>query len=172
VDSKLSIGRQLGSFRAARRDIEASVRPVATSVDGRRFTFQASLYVRCVAKELGSPATRDEQSLVAAVVLGDLWRRRAQRRPVLIVIDEAHNVCPVRAAGTARRARDRARRPDRRGGRKFGLYLLVSTQRPQKILGQSSFAGDGGFGAAADDRNPASTRGDANHAIARAGRGQ
>jgi hypothetical protein len=26
-------------------------------------------------------------------VLGDLWRRRAERRPVLIVIDEAHNVC-------------------------------------------------------------------------------
>ena len=44
VDNKLGIDRQLDSFRAARREIEASVLPLATSVDGRRFTFQASLY--------------------------------------------------------------------------------------------------------------------------------
>ena len=44
VDNKLGIDRQLDSFRAMRRDIEASVLPLATSVDGRRFTFQASLY--------------------------------------------------------------------------------------------------------------------------------
>jgi hypothetical protein len=44
VDIKLGIDRQLDSFRAARREIEASVLPLATSVDGRRFTFQASLY--------------------------------------------------------------------------------------------------------------------------------
>src|SRR5271154_3652438 len=36
--------RQLDSFREARREIEASVLPLATSVDGRRFTFQASLH--------------------------------------------------------------------------------------------------------------------------------
>src|ERR1700722_1716524 len=36
--------RQLDSFREARREMEASVLPLATSVDGRRFTFQASLY--------------------------------------------------------------------------------------------------------------------------------
>ncbi len=50
--------------------------------------------VRCVVVDLGSLPTREEQSLVATVVLGDLWRHRAERRPVLIVIDEAHNVCP------------------------------------------------------------------------------
>ena len=44
VDIELGIDRQLDSFRAARREIEASVLPLATSVDGRRFTFQASLY--------------------------------------------------------------------------------------------------------------------------------
>jgi hypothetical protein len=44
VDSKLGIERQLDSFRATRREVEASVLPLATSVDGRRFTFQASLY--------------------------------------------------------------------------------------------------------------------------------
>ena len=44
VDFNVGIERQLDSFRAARREIEASVLPLATSVDGRRFTFQASLY--------------------------------------------------------------------------------------------------------------------------------
>jgi uncharacterized protein len=38
------LGAQLESFRAARRNLEASVLPLATSVDGRRFSFQASLH--------------------------------------------------------------------------------------------------------------------------------
>src|ERR1700760_1547878 len=89
--------------------------------------------VRSVVIALGSLPTREEQSLVAAVVLGDLWRRRAERRPVLIVIDEAHNVCPAEPLDPlAALATDRAIRLAAEG-RKFGLYLLVSTQRPQKI---------------------------------------
>jgi uncharacterized protein len=89
--------------------------------------------VRCVVIDLGSLPTREEQSLVATVVLGDLWRRRAERRPVLIVIDEAHNVCPAEPLDPlAALATDRAIRIAAEG-RKFGLYLLVSTQRPQKI---------------------------------------
>ena len=89
--------------------------------------------VRCVVVDLGSLPTRDEQSLVAAVVLGDLWRRRAERRPVLIVIDEAHNVCPAEPPDPlVALATDHAIRIAAEG-RKFGLYLLVSTQRPQKI---------------------------------------
>ena len=52
------------------------------------------------------------------------------REPLLIVIDEAHNVCPrepgdeVTALATEHAARIAAE------GRKFGLYLLVSTQQP------------------------------------------
>ena len=88
---------------------------------------------RCVVIDLGSLPTREEQSLVAATVLGDLWRRRQERRPVLVVIDEAHNVCPAEppdqlvAVAAEHAIRIAAE------GRKFGLYLLVSTQRPQKI---------------------------------------
>ena len=91
--------------------------------------------VRCAVIDLGSLPTREEQSLVAAAVLGDLWRRRQERKPVLIVIDEAHNVCPAEppdqlvAVATDHAIRIAAE------GRKFGLYLLVSTQRPQKIAG-------------------------------------
>ena len=89
--------------------------------------------IRCVVIDLGSLPTPEEQSLVAAAVLGDLWRRRQERSPVLIVIDEAHNVCPAEppnqliAIAAEHAIRIAAE------GRKFGLYLLASTQRPQKI---------------------------------------
>ena len=89
--------------------------------------------IRCLVIDLGSLPTREEQSLVAGTVLGSLWRRRQERKPVLIVIDEAHNVCPAEpdnplvAVAAEHAVRIAAE------GRKFGLYLLASTQRPQKI---------------------------------------
>jgi uncharacterized protein len=88
---------------------------------------------RCVVVDLGSLPTPEEQALTADAVLGALWRRREERNPVLIVIDEAHNVCPalpedrLTALATEHAVRIAAE------GRKFGLYLLVSTQRPQKV---------------------------------------
>ena len=62
-----------------------------------------------------------------------LWDRRGERQPVLLVIDEAHNVCPqdpqdpVTAAATELAVRIAGE------GRKYGIYLLVVTQRPQKV---------------------------------------
>jgi hypothetical protein len=88
---------------------------------------------RCLVLDLGSLDSHEEQALVAGAVLGTLWERRAERQPVLIVIDEAHNVCPAapQDALTAL-ATDYAVRIAAEG-RKFGLYLLVCTQRPQKV---------------------------------------
>ena len=88
---------------------------------------------RCQVLDLGSLDTHEEQALVSAAVLGTLWERRSERKPVLIVIDEAHNVCPAEPpdALTAL-ATDYAVRIAAEG-RKFGLYLLVCTQRPQKV---------------------------------------
>jgi DNA helicase HerA-like ATPase len=88
---------------------------------------------RGVVVDLGSLPSRTEQALAATAVLDALWRRRERREPVLIVIDEAHNVCPAEpedpltALATEQAVRIAAE------GRKFGLYLLVSTQRPQKV---------------------------------------
>ena len=48
------LGAQLESFRAARRNLEASVLPLATSVDGRRFSFQASRPVATAARAQAS----------------------------------------------------------------------------------------------------------------------
>jgi DNA helicase HerA-like ATPase len=88
---------------------------------------------RCLVVDLGSLGTREEQSLVAGAVLERLWRRRAEREPVAIVIDEAHNVCPAAPGDplTALATADAVRIAGE--GRKFGLYLIVVTQRPQKV---------------------------------------
>jgi hypothetical protein len=97
---------------------------VAAAVDGDQ---------RCLIVDLGSLRTREEQMLVSEAVLAGLWRDRARREPVLIVIDEAHNVCPAAPEDplTARATEHAARIAAE--GRKFGLYLLVCTQRPQKV---------------------------------------
>ncbi len=39
-----TLAGRLAEYRIMRREMEASVLPLATSVDGRRFTFQASLH--------------------------------------------------------------------------------------------------------------------------------
>jgi hypothetical protein len=88
---------------------------------------------RCLVVDLGSLSTREEQALTAGVVLERLWRGRARREPVAIVIDEAHNVCPAEPEDplTALATADTVRIAGE--GRKFGLYLIVVTQRPQKV---------------------------------------
>src|SRR3954447_14261202 len=88
---------------------------------------------RCMVVDLGSLATREEQTVTAGAVLARLWRRRATREPIAIVIDEAHNVCPAHPGDllTALATEDAIRIAGE--GRKFGLYLIVVTQRPQKV---------------------------------------
>jgi DNA helicase HerA-like ATPase len=88
---------------------------------------------RMLVGDLGSLATAEEQALTAASVLGTLWQRRKERHRVLVVIDEAHNVCPQAPPDPLTRiAADVAVRIAGEG-RKFGLHLLVSTERPQKV---------------------------------------
>ncbi|WP_051264867.1 ATP-binding protein [Nakamurella lactea] len=88
---------------------------------------------RCTVVDLGSLPTMEEQRLVADAVLAALWKRRHAREPVLVVIDEAHNICsadpvePLSKVSTERAVQIAAE------GRKYGLYLLVSTQRPGKV---------------------------------------
>jgi hypothetical protein len=88
---------------------------------------------RCLVVDLGSLQTLEEKAVAAEAVLGALWRHREDRSPTLVVIDEAHNVCPSEPADpvTALAAEHAARIAAE--GRKYGLYLLVSTQRPQKV---------------------------------------
>lgn len=83
--------------------------------------------------DLGGFAYPEESLVVALAVLDDLWEKREQRRPLLIVIDEAHNFCspdqtsPLHVAVRERIVQIAAE------GRKFGLWLLLSTQRPSRV---------------------------------------
>jgi hypothetical protein len=88
---------------------------------------------RAAVVDLGSLASADERSVVSAGVLGALWRRRYDRRPVLVVIDEAHNVCPAEPTSASQAAAADLVRAIAAEGRKFGLYLLLSTQEPHKV---------------------------------------
>jgi DNA helicase HerA-like ATPase len=107
--------------------------PVWSSGDEGSIQELAAGGPRGLVVDLGSLGTPGEKAIAAESVLAALWRRRADREPVLIVIDEAHNVCSreptdeVTALATEHAARIAAE------GRKFGLYLLVSTQRPQRV---------------------------------------
>jgi uncharacterized protein len=83
--------------------------------------------------DLGGFNRVEEQLTVALAVLDDLWARREERRPVLLVIDEAHNLCaPGMDSLLGRAVRDRIIQIAAEG-RKFGLWLLISTQRPSKV---------------------------------------
>jgi DNA helicase HerA-like ATPase len=88
---------------------------------------------RAVVLDVGGFSHPGEPQAAALGVLEDLWQRRMERRPLLIVIDEAHNFCPpvprssVEAQLTEQLIQIAAE------GRKFGLWLFLSTQRPTKI---------------------------------------
>ncbi|MET0479978.1 MAG: ATP-binding protein [Mycetocola sp.] len=83
--------------------------------------------------DLGGFDNPDESLVVAMAVLDDLWAKRELRHPVLLVIDEAHNLgspeqqSPLHVAVRERLIQIAAE------GRKFGLWLLLSTQRPSRI---------------------------------------
>jgi DNA helicase HerA-like ATPase len=83
--------------------------------------------------DLGGFANPEESLVVALAVLDDLWAKREQRRPLLLVIDEAHNFCSPEAISPLQVAvRDRIVQIAAEG-RKFGLWLLLSTQRPSRV---------------------------------------
>jgi DNA helicase HerA-like ATPase len=83
--------------------------------------------------DLGGFTTPAESRAAALAVLDHLWENREQRIGRLIVIDEAHNLCtpdpstPVERLLTERIVQIAAE------GRKYGLWLLLSTQRPSKV---------------------------------------
>lgn len=88
---------------------------------------------RMLIADTGSLDSPEEGSIAAAALLGFLWEQRHNRQPLLIVIDEAHNVCPQdpvdsnQALATEHVVRIAGE------GRKYGRYLLLSTQRPSKV---------------------------------------
>ena len=83
--------------------------------------------------DVGSLPSVAEKSAAAAAVLGALWRSRDRREPILVVIDEAHNVCPAEPSGALQAKAAEYCINIAAEGRKYGRYLLLATQRPQKL---------------------------------------
>jgi DNA helicase HerA-like ATPase len=104
-----------------RRDGETSI--VGTSLRQHRL----------VVLDVGSLPSPDERSTVALVLLGNQWRRRGDREPRLIAIDEAHNVLPAVTDNPLLQATADLGVLIAGEGRKFGLHLFVATQRPGKV---------------------------------------
>ena len=83
--------------------------------------------------DLGSLGTAAEQQLVTQAVLSTLWRSRHSREPCLVVVDEAHNICSADPRDEVDRLSTDTVVQIAAEGRKYGLYLLTSTQRPHKV---------------------------------------
>jgi len=83
--------------------------------------------------DLGGFATQAEFRTAALAVLDHLWRNRRRRRPHLIVIDEAHNLCSPDPMDAVHSLLTELIVQIAAEGRKFGLWLLMSTQRPSKV---------------------------------------
>ncbi|MEX0990219.1 MAG: ATP-binding protein [Actinomycetota bacterium] len=75
----------------------------------------------------------EEMYAMAAATLDRLWERRSDRIPTLIAIDEAHHLCTAQPDGLLQ-AYVTDRLVQIAGeGRKYGLHLLLATQRPAKL---------------------------------------
>ncbi|KQQ65343.1 ATP-binding protein [Microbacterium sp. Leaf320] len=88
---------------------------------------------RATVLDLGGFEHPAEPKVAALAVLEHLWAQRESRKPVLIVIDEAHNICPPAPVTAVERALTERVIQIAAEGRKFGLWLFLSTQRPTKI---------------------------------------
>jgi hypothetical protein len=83
--------------------------------------------------DIGTLGSSAEKAVIANATLTHLWQQRNQRQPMLIVIDEAHNLCPQEPANDMQAISTEAVVRIAGEGRKFGLYLLLASQRPNKI---------------------------------------
>lgn len=83
--------------------------------------------------DLGGFSTPLEPKAAALAVLDHLWEHRADRIGRLIVIDEAHNLCSPDPVTSVDRLLTERIVQIAAEGRKYGLWLLMSTQRPSKV---------------------------------------
>src|SRR4051794_31376441 len=83
--------------------------------------------------DLGELPNPRERSAIVASVLSALWEWRHRREPVLVIIDEAHNVCPAVPGDRAQALAIEHSVRIAAEGRKYGLYLFLSTQRPDRL---------------------------------------
>jgi uncharacterized protein len=88
---------------------------------------------RLTVLDLSGFSSPQEPIAVCLDMVEDLWARRKDRTPTLLVVDGAHNICPAEPSGSLQTALVERLIQIAAEGRKYGLWLLLSTQRPSKI---------------------------------------
>jgi DNA helicase HerA-like ATPase len=99
--------------------------------------------------DLQSLARQEERIAVVTRILATLWNKRREahweairdiemkrpdtRVPLFLVIDEAHNLIPQEKDNPAIRKLSGEIIRVAAEGRKYGIYLIVATQRPRKL---------------------------------------
>lgn len=76
---------------------------------------------------------RRERLAVTVAVLEHLWAVRRDKRPLLLVVDEAHDVCPSEPVDPLQRLAVELFTRIAGEGRKYGIHLLLASQRPDKL---------------------------------------
>jgi hypothetical protein len=131
-DDTSALARRIENLRLAdwglwRREGEisaAAARPTVGHLDGQRWFMVV---------DTGSLATPSERTAVALAILGNRWQKRRNRNPVLIAIDEAHNVLPAATDDPLLESAVELGALIAGEGRKFGLHLFIASQRPGKV---------------------------------------
>ena len=88
---------------------------------------------RALIADTSSFEERRERIAVAVAVLEHLWAQRKRRRPLLLVVDEAHDVCPALPDDPLQRLAVELFTRIAGEGRKYGIHLLLASQRPDKL---------------------------------------
>lgn len=83
--------------------------------------------------DLGYFESAVQMQTAAIAVLDHLWARRDERVGRLVVIDEAHNLCSPEPASPLEKLLAERIIQIAAEGRKYGIWLLLSTQRPSKL---------------------------------------
>ena len=83
--------------------------------------------------DLGGFGSAAQLQTTALAVLDRLWAQRHERTGRLVVIDEAHNLASPEADTPLARALTERIVQIAAEGRKYGIWLLLSTQRPSKL---------------------------------------
>lgn len=83
--------------------------------------------------DLGGFDSAAQLQTTALAVLDRLWAQRHERTGRLVVIDEAHNLAAPDAETPLARALTERIVQIAAEGRKYGIWLLLSTQRPSKL---------------------------------------
>lgn len=88
---------------------------------------------RAAVVDLGGFDHPREPLVVAMELLDSLWVARHRHDPVLVVIDEAHNICPAAPTDPLAQATTSRVIQLANEGRKYGIWLLLCSQRPSRI---------------------------------------